>query len=425
MNQAKIKPGDKVQGKIQTLAFGGSGILRLDNFVIFVPFTAPDDEIIAKITQVKKGFAFAEIDTFIKKSPLRTTPKCPYFGICKGCQLQHLKYDAQLESKRHAVSDALSRIGKMEFPPATITGSDQEYFYRERIELNIEAHEFEYKVGYMGKNGILEVDVCPIFIHLDNPIIKEVRTLIKKLDFIKSNEGRVQILKDKNKGFIVYIELKKIPKNADQIIQELKSELIVGIEIGNGDISSQKGSDTVISDVNGLKIEYSPQVFIQNNFSQSIHIYNEIIKLTKGKASVLDLYSGIGISSLLMMKEGISVTAIEQNLYSVALAKENALRNGMNPDAFIEGNVESLIETYLEQFDTVLINPPRQGLMKEVVEALVKFKPKEIIYISCMPSTLARDLKELNPYYSVNRVQAFDMFPQTGHIETLINLCSN
>lgn len=414
MTTTNLRIGQQVRGTIQDIAFGGSGLLKIDGFVLFIPFTAPGDEIIAEVTFLKKGYGEAKLVEVVVSSPLRTTPKCPYFGTCMGCQFQHIKYDAQLEIKRKNVEDALIRIGKLDIPKVTIVPSEKEYSYRERITLHLD----KGKAGYVLKDNktILDIAACPIFTE-DKTIFETIHTLFKGMS------GRLQLTKDKN-SFLIYAYLENCKDPQTLLEASSNHKEISGFSLSVNRRTYNTGITTLKSTIENLTFEYSPQSFIQNNFSQSHNIYREILAWLEPDHKILDLYSGIGISSLLLASKGKEVTAIEANKYSVKLAEENARRNKLNA-TFKTGYVEEVISHHIKQpFDAVIMNPPREGVNKEALKLLLVNQPKKIIYISCMPSTLARDLNILKDRYKVEAVIAYDMFPQTAHVETVVKLKS-
>lgn len=417
MTTTNLKIGQQVKGTIHDIAFGGSGLLKIEGFVLFVPFTAPGDEIVAEITLLKKGFGEAKIVEIITPSPVRTSPKCPYFGTCMGCQFQHIEYSAQLEIKRKSVEDALTRIGKLNIPPVTITASEKVYFYRERITLHLELG----KLGYIKRDNttILDIQTCPIF--ADDPkLFNTLHTLFEGCT------GRLQITKDKEEGYLIYGNLKQ-GHSLEKILEMSQSfPKIRGIEITCNRKTTRRGISLLRSEIEGLSFQYSPQAFIQNNFSQSVNIYREILKICRSDNQILDLYSGIGISSCLLASKGKQVLAIEGNKYAVNHAKENAAHNHITGIQFETGWVENEITKALNRpFDALLMNPPREGVHRNAIDAIKNSRIKKIIYIACMPSTLARDLKLLSPTYKIQEVKAFDMFPQTTHVETLAELSLN
>lgn len=416
-------PKPNITGKIESLAFGGEGVMRQDGLVIFVPYTAAGDTVEVKIELEKKRFARGRVASLLEASPDRTAPLCPYYEKCGGCQLQHIDYPAQREAKRIMVEDALKRIGKVDFPHVDIE-EDQNlpiWAYRERIAMHLQAG----KIGFIALDHrtVLEIDTCPIYLEGYHPLFKELQAFAQFF----TSPGRVDVMKDGRGKFIVYVRLEEFDRRAKEALEmaDQNKAHIASLEIkGVG----YWGEETAESDSLGLKILYSPKVFIQSNRSVSEKINLEIKMLLSGSNKVLDLYSGIGVSSLLLAKEGKKVISIESNVVAVEYARENAYLNQVDSIEFITGEVESNLKGLLneESFDAALINPPREGLYPEVAEALKNSGIKTLIYISCMPSTLARDVNILaEGGYSIKKVKAFDMFPQTGHIETLLQLTRN
>lgn len=408
------------QGKIESIAFGGEGVLKTDGHVVFIPYTAPGDEIEYEIVMKKKRFARGEILKIINPSPERTLPLCPYYQNCGGCQLQHIRYSGQQASKKIMVEDALKRIGKFSFPAVEFEQDPalRPWAYRERVAFHLSQGE----IGYIAldNRSIVEVDECPIFLEGKHSLFKELRGLARFF----TAAGRVDVLKDHSGKFLVYVRLEHYDKQCKEALEwgHMNMPSVSGLEI---DRVGNWGKEIIVTEFEGLVIEYSPRVFIQSNKAVSEKIYQEIGLILEGQKSCLDLYSGIGITSMLMAKQGSQVVAIESNGAAVNFAKNNAKKNGLKNVEFLGGGVESLLPKVLKDhsFDAAVINPPREGLYPEIAEALKKSGIKTLVYVSCMPSTLARDAHILaEGGYKVTRVKAYDMFPQTGHIETLMVL---
>lgn len=411
-----------IKGTIDSIAFGGAGLLKDNGLVTFVPFTAPGDVVEVAITKEKKKFREGVLKQILTPSPLRVEPRCPYFGTCGGCQLQHISYEAQLSTKRQSVVDSLLRIGKVS-PEIfqnnfTIEGMEDPWGYRERIAL----HLIDGKLGYYSEDNttLIEIEECPIFIKEKGSFFKELRHWTSLLD----TNGRVDVLKDKEGKYLLYVRLDEITPKVEKAYRfsQGKLPLVSGLEIAR---LGKWGKDKVAADLVGLKVFYSPKVFIQNNASQSTKIYEEVTRRLHGSYAILDLYSGIGISSLLLAKQGSKVDAIETSKEAVDWAEINKTINNLPELRFFPTDVERALPNLLQKnaYDAVLINPPRQGIRPEVVKSLKESQIKKMIYISCMPSTLARDVKELSEGgYQLKFAKAYDMFPQTGHIETLLEL---
>jgi 23S rRNA (uracil1939-C5)-methyltransferase len=424
---------DHIKGEISTLAFGGQGLLRHENLVIFVPFTAPGDQVTCQIKERKKNFAHGEVVQYDQLSKLRITPKCPYFGTCGGCQLQHLDYPAQLEYKKLWVEEALQRIGHLsDVTVSPVVPSPKQWAYRRHITLSLRANGNSFEAGYItvDNQSLVSVMQCPIFVDDSNPIIKQVQGVIENLHCEKDNEGKVTLIKNSNGHYLLHFQFKQMPKNG---LEKLTKAMDAYPHWSGVLVNSRKGSfslgETILEvQIEGLNFQYSPLAFIQNNGEQSLNIYQMMRTLSKNSNVILDLYCGIGISTLLLAGQEKKIVGIEGNPTAVELAKNNAKRHGFSKIRFIRADVKNVVKHWMKDLrpDLVLVNPPRTGLDQKVILDLLSENPQEILYLSCMPSTLARDLQLLcKEKYKVSLCQPFDMFPQTGHIETLIHLKMN
>ncbi len=405
-----------IKGSIGDIAFGGNGILKDDGFVIFVPFTAPQDTVTVTLTQRKKSHGFGSLVSVDQKSPFRTEPKCAHFGTCGGCQLQHLNYAAQLDAKRNFVQDALKRIGKIDFPVPPVVPASLQWNYRRHIRLNLRKKEKGFQAGYIGCDGqqFVPVAACPLF--SDSPWEID----LSALSHHGIEQGSLRIFKTASERLILAFSFSPaLPKDLEAFAQATLSDAIQGIVF---QAPRQKESFGAVHDeisIEGFRFRYSPYGFIQNHPEQSQNIYQALREMiTPSHQKVLDLYCGIGISSLLLKRD---VIGIESHPESIQLAKDNARLNQVPSVRFVQAKVEGAKITQY-QADTVLINPPRTGLLPSIVVDLLRLKAKELLYTSCMPATLARDLKELSSLYEVKEVRAFDMFPQTTHVETIVRL---
>lgn len=417
-----------LSGTITDLAFGGEGILRHENRVIFVPFTAPGDEITCQLTQQKKNFARADYVDITKPSPERIPPLCPYFGTCGGCQLQHVNYPTQLKEKHKWVHDSLKRIGELNVEVNFTIPASQQWAYRRHIHLTLRSKNHFFEAGYIATDhrSLLSIQHCPIFLPLEETLLTEVHSFVQQISSKGNEEGKLTLLKQPHDKFFLHFHFKYLPQNIEELIKETASQrpqwqTIVVSSIHKTLVFGQKYAQTVIE---GLEFCYSARAFMQNHPEQSVNIYKQILSIVEKSRPqhILDLYCGIGISSLLLVKKGYTVTGVELNREAFQLAKLNAKNNQLSQATFIEADVKEVLPALLKKHDCVIINPPREGLDPEVIETLLKSPVKELIYISCMPSTLARDLKKLSEKYQIITCQPYDMFPQTAHVETLVYL---
>lgn len=425
---------ETLTGEISGLAFGGDGILRDGSLVVFIPFTAPGDLISYRITSKKKNYARGELVEILKSGKERTVPRCPYFGTCGGCQLQHLTYPAQLEHKRMCVEDSLKRIGRIPIDVVSITPANQSWAYRRHVTLTLTPKNDTYEAGYIGIDGhsVVPVNSCPIFVSEENQVIQELQKIVSQLKSSLNNSGKASILKQDNDQFLLQLHFPKTPPNCSTVCQEAlnRNPIWKGILVNTEREKLTFGNSKATCRIDHLEIEFSPKAFIQNHPEQSLNIYRRICALASqvGPKSILDLYCGVGISSLLLAGQGMFVVGVEGNKEAVQLANKNAQSNGIKQVSFIQADVAHVLGSLLEKHgsDIVILNPPRIGADESVCQELVKRKPKHIIYISCNPATLARDLQRLGSQnYRVLSCEAFDMFPQTAHVETLVHLICN
>jgi 23S rRNA (uracil1939-C5)-methyltransferase len=408
--------GEKLQGKVEKLVFQGKGLIRKEGFVIFVDGVLPGEEVLFSITKKKKSWAEGVLLEVIENSPFRTLPKCPYFGKCGGCSLQHIDYEKQAACKAEWVEAPLQRI----FPEAhlaTFVKAKKPYGYRRHITLHFQVENGRALLGYFQKDNvtICDINYCPIFDEEERDIFRELRQFL--LRFATKVKGNVTLLKEKDGFFLRFSFIE--PKSGLRIVEEAIPPRWKSLRIGKKIFGKKEYMETI----DGLEIALTSGVFLQNYPEQSLALYQNVLKEISSP-SVLELYSGVGVLSLLLARAGLKVTSVEWNESAVLLAEENSRRNRL-PVACITASVEEKIVALGEkkEYPTWIVNPPRDGLSDKVVEAILNFLPEQLIYISCMPPTLARDSERLSRAgYYPKCIQAYDMFPQTTHVETLLVL---
>lgn len=423
---------EEIIGTVDQLAFGGKGIVKANSLVVFVPFTAPEDRIRCRLTHRKKNHAEGEVVEIISPSRYRTAPLCPYYGVCGGCQLQHVSYDAQLTYKQTTVFDALHRIGGVKLPALPkITPATALWAYRRHVTLNIAACDKRrgYLAGYIGTDQTTLVPIrrCPIFLDENASLFDELQEVLAALQYQSNNAGRVTVLKGDKDAFLFYFRFNTLPLNLAQVLEKALQRWphwsgVVAADHKN--TFSLGVADTSMA-IEGLHFSASPTAFIQNNAEQSQNIYREIVRLSQNECSrILDLYCGIGISSLLLAKAGHKILGVEISQAAIELAKRNAKANGLAPD-FVASDAKKGVKKWLAKLNPhlVIVNPPRNGLDPKIIKEIACKKPKRVLYISCMPPTLARDVKGFHEAgYRVQSCHLYDMFPQTSHVEALVEL---
>jgi 23S rRNA (uracil1939-C5)-methyltransferase len=427
---------------VSNVAFGGQGVIKKDGLVIFVPFVTSEDTITYQIIKRKKNFATAKLIDIVHPSKDRVEPKCPHFGKCGGCQLQHISYPKQIELKRKWIEDALTRIAglkNIEVPP--VVSSSERWEYRRRITLTLEPCEKMFNVGYYTSQGALDtisadgltlfsVDQCPIFTSSSSPIFSVIQEGIKNLVPKSGAKGRVTLLKNDAEHYSLHFHFDCFPDNVEEMGGKLiEKELISAVIVSSRNKTVKWGEVRNVLQLDGLRIQYSSNAFVQTHPEQSNKIYRLIVEsidqLLK-EGVILDLYSGIGITSLLLARKGFHVIGVEFNKEAVELAIQNALQNQIKNVSFLRGDVAELLPDLLKEYtpSILILNPPREGLSENIIHSILSNPPDYLFYISCMPPTLARDLKalEVEKKYKIIHIEGFDMFPQTTHVETFVVL---
>ncbi len=415
-----------MQIQIEKLAFGGAGIGRTEGKVVFVRGGLPGDVLKVRITKEKGRYAEAEIEDMVTPSLERTEPLCPVFGKCGGCQWQHLDYFAQLKAKEGILRETLERIGGLkgiEIEP--IAPSPKQYGYRNRVTLSVWFQKGVYNVGYYEERSRrqIEIEGCPV---ASKPINEAIFRLSKFLSSISSMNAprypveKIHIGSDEKIAYITLVPgWDEDPKRLNSLRDQLKKSLETEIVYVAGD-DEREFEFTLL----GLKFYSIPSLFIQTNWEISKLLVETLLEWSdlRGHERVLDLYSGIGNFSLNLAKRCEEVVGVDVSAKAVNLAKKSAEANSISNAAFDASPSELFIEESVKRgdgFDLVVLDPPRQGA-KEILRGLSELSPKRIIYVSCDPPTLARDLKTLKDLgYGTLKICPFDMFPQTYHIESI------
>lgn len=390
---------------ITKLNHSGEGIGYIDGKIVFIPKTIPEDIVEIKIIKEHKNYIETIPTKYIEYSKDRVEIKCPYYKECGGCQLMGLPYPKQLEYKCNKVKNILNKYASLNLEP-TITESNI-YNYRNKITLQVE----NGNVGLYTSNShdLIQIDKC----HLMSNNMNNIIPLIKELDL--SNINQIIIREATNQLMIKFIGkinistlTNKLSSKVDSIY--LNEELIYG-------------TPTIIESLGKYKFLISPDSFFQVNKNQTINLYNQVKNyLGPNNNEVLDLYCGTGTIGIYVSDYCKKITGIELNPSSVKDAIKNVKLNNLTNINILEGDVGTLLKTK-NTYDAIIVDPPRSGLDKKTKSTLLKIKAPKLIYISCDPITLARDLKELKEIYEVVDISLFDMFPNTYHVECVMWLC--
>ena len=406
--------------RIESLASGGAGIARDEGKVYFVIGGVPGDVAEIKITKDKGRFAEAIVMDVIQPSSDRVEPECPVFERCGGCELQNMSYGAQLGHKENILRDTLERIGGFDgVNIEAITPSPKHYGYRNRVTLSAFFYSGCWHVGYNQKRSKRKVtiDGCPV---ADGPIEDAIARLSEVLSSVGDpgyGLDKVHISSNTENAYITLVAKEdKRARSLNAMAKHLKrykeTENVSVFGQGEVEFEYRCGDFRFLS---------KPSVFAQANYEVNKSIVDTVLEWAGSGGKVLDLYSGSGNFSIPLSMNSETVDAVEVNRSAVSLAKRSAVLNKADNITFHDYFSEQYLSLYADgaaKFDTVVLDPPREGA-KECVEGIARLDPGRIIYVSCDPATLARDLKQLSRYgYELQAVRPFDMFPETSHIES-------
>lgn len=440
--------GQRARIAIDALGSHGEGIGRLEGFTLFIEGALPGELVEVEIIERRSRYGKAELVRILESSPHRVEASCALFGTCGGCQLMHLSYDQQLKIKQQKVKDALERIGKIkgvEISPCIPSPSS--LAYRNKIQLPVRQGRADLAMGLYARSShdLVEVDSCPIHCSIGNTVFQKIKSLIKesgiKAYIPETGQGELRHLLIKSAVHTHQVLVIFVTRsNCQQITKPLANEImhhcplvkgvVQNIHAKNDNVILGKtyltlaGSDRIQEALGDLLFNVSPASFFQVNPEQAIQLYAKALEFANlsGHETVLDAYCGVGTLSLFFSKHAKKVIGVECVPEAIADAKANATLNGIKNVDFVCQSTENYIGS-LKSVDQVILNPPRKGCDPAVLNRLGKLAPKSIVYISCDPSTLARDLALLVALgYHVETVQSFDMFPQTAHVECVVLL---
>ena len=434
--------------KIHSLGSSGEGVGKLDELIIFVEGALPGEEILAEIETRKKNYAVAKLLEVVKPAPERTEPFCPLYKDCGGCQLQHLSYPAQLRWKRQQVVDAVERIGKLDGVKIfDALGMDNPLRYRNKMQFPV-GKNLQIGCYARGSHKIIDTNSCMIQNAQNDEILTAVRKVATKFNLQPYNEdthkgflrhvmGRVGcngefmiVLVTATKNFpneknFVRALVKELPKvtSIQQNVQTFHNNVILG-----RDTKILYGKPTIHDKIGDLLFNISARSFFQVNTAQAEILYKTALDFAeiRGNETVIDAYCGTGTISLFMAKKVRKVIGIEVVSSAISDAIKNARQNHIRNAEFIVGDAVKIIPKLFDDgiyAEIVIVDPPRAGCDKKVLETFAAMKPEKIIYVSCNPATLARDLKILDEMgYRAKKIQPVDMFPFTSHVESVAQL---
>jgi len=395
--------------KAQSPVYGGYVIARDSRSgsqpggVIFIKGAIPDEVVEVSISEKKRDYSIGAVTNVIEPSPYRIKPPCPVFGACGGCHFQFISYDRQVSMKEEILLDSVSRIGKMEaqLSPA-LTDRNYNYRYRGQFKVSREGKTGFYKEG---TREVIPIEECPLMIKEINLIVRELNN--RKLSEIKD----IHISCGDAANALIKSKL-----SAEDVEEIMSGAGFSGIAFENGEST---GRDYIKLDLNGLQYTVTPWSFFQAHWELNKKavelIVNELQPLEGLK--VLDLYAGAGNFSLPLAAHASQVVAVEENRHAIEDGQRNVKLNNIKNCKFINSSAEKY--RIHEKFDIVLLDPPRPGLTGDAMKKVMDLSPKKIVYISCNPATLARDIKKFSERYNVDSLRMIDFFPNTYHVEAL------
>ncbi len=429
---------------ITSMGSNGEGVGHHEGRPVFIEGALPGESVLVESTIQKKKYLKAKIVKILKESPERTKAPCPYFSVCGGCQLMHLSDSGQLTMKRQRVVDALERIGGLKgIEVAPTLASRETLHYRNKVQLPLSPNG---KLGLYarGTHRVVEVERCLIHCDQGEALLKEVRKAIRESKITPYNEqtGRGELRHvlirsaiSTGESLLLFVTTGKGKEKFKRLAEQLLplSSSLKGVYlcinkrrdnvILSHDYHHLVGEKRITETINDLHFSVSPASFFQVNPKQAEQLYATALEFAELKSGdiLLDAYCGVGTLALLAASKVKEVIGVEVVPEAIVDAKANAKRNGVQNATFHCAATEKALELF-EKVDVVLINPPRKGCDEKVIDALLTKEPKRIVYVSCDPATLARDLKRLSTGYNVIKVQPVDMFPQTSHVETVVLL---
>jgi 23S rRNA (uracil1939-C5)-methyltransferase len=444
---APVQRGDELELAIDSLAFGGNGVARMDGFVVFVRRGLPGDTVRARITKTQRRHAEADLVEVLTPGPLRVEAPCQHSGVCGGCRFQDLAYEAQLDAKAAWVGDSLRRIaGIHDFALDPIVGAVDQFHYRNKMEYSFAPGPDGPRLGLhvAGRwDEVLEIEKCWLTTDLGNDIRNAIQAWAR--------EERLEAYDQaENKGYLRHLVVREGRNTGQALVQLVTHERerfdrerlievltafpeVKSIHWSVNDTSAEVtnlpslllwGEEAIEEELAGLRFRVRPNAFLQTNTQMAEKLYSMVLEeaALTGTETVYDLYCGIGTISLAMASHALTVWGIEISEESVACAIENAELNAIGNAAFFAGNVGQVLRELQERAgdpDLVVVDPPRAGLAGKALKRLGELAAPRVVYVSCNPTTLAGDLKLLRDEYGYELVRArpVDMFPHTPHVE--------
>ncbi|CAM2363654.1 23S rRNA (uracil(1939)-C(5))-methyltransferase RlmD [Listeria seeligeri] len=452
MEASLLKKNQSVEITIEDLTHDGNGVGKIDGYPLFIPNTLPGEKVTAKIIKLNKNYGFARMENLKVVSAERVEPPCAVYSKCGGCSLQHLSYVGQLAFKRNQVEETMKRIGKLNVEVKETLGMENPWRYRNKSQVPVGFVNGKLTAGFYQKRSheIIDMSTCLIQSEQGDFAVQKTREVLAKYGTEpydeKTGKGDIRHIMTRfahttGQLMLVLVTTKDRLPFKEEIIRDLTEQLALTSIVQN--INPQKtnvifgdrtktlwGKDIIEDTIHGIRFAISARSFYQVNPLQTEVLYQQAIEAAEltGEETVIDAYCGIGSISLCLAKKAKHVYGVEIVDQAIQDARTNAELNNLSNTTFETGKAEEVIPTWYKAgivADVLVVDPPRKGCDEKLLQTILAMKPKKVVYVSCNPGTLARDMKILSDGgYEANQVQPVDMFPMTTHIEavTVLNL---
>ena len=442
-----VRAGETCELLIERLGSHAEGVARAEGFTVFVPGALPGEKVLARIDTVKKNYAAATLTAVRQASPDRTEPICPVYDVCGGCQLQHLSYEAQLREKQRQVEDAVRHIGKLDGVKVFAAIGGEPWGYRNKMQFPVGRIKGTPVIGCFsqGSHSIVDTEKCYIQHQANNDLMNAMREAVRRFGVSVYDEDRhtgmlrhivgrvgangdvMAVLVTAKKELpqakeIVKFLRSRVPKlvSVHQNIQTYRNNVILGRET-----KLLWGKSAIRDSIGPLSFQVSPRSFFQVNTAQATVLYGKALEYAGlgGGETVIDAYCGTGTITLFLARKARKAYGIEVVSPAVRDAKNNARANRIQNAEFIVGDAAEVMPRLYRNGvrpDVIVTDPPRAGCTPVVLETFARMQPKRIVYVSCNPATLGRDLAILDDLgYRTEKIQPVDMFPMTSHVESV------
>jgi len=413
-----------MQCLVEGISHAGEGVARIAGKATFIPYAIPGETVAVTIIEEKKSYQRALLQQVIHPSQDRCQPNCRHYFTCGGCSFQHVDYPRQLTLKRQIVEETLRRVGGIEIPVSPVIGMETPWHYRNKVEWHLSSQSGREMFGYFMNQSheMVDIENCPLIsqaIQAVSLYIKNHRKILRvpdkcEITVRQSSLSQIMIIFSGNQTS--QIDFALLADHCKEISFYSIDQNITRLHYGETRLEEKLGE---------FKFEISPLAFFQVNHQQNekmLAVIKDYARLQRSD-SVLDAYCGTGSIALSLARDVKRVVGVENFKAAIKDAKRNAFLNNITNTQFIKGACEEIVPALTDDFDVIILDPPRSGCKKELIQEVINKSPRSLIYVSCNPATLARDLALFeDSVYQVKEIQPIDMFPQTSHVECVVRI---